>query len=266
MPSCDVPDFDVLELRTSPFPSSSIPKNLKLKPTELVPSLRKAIEDLLFRAIQSKNVDEYRVARDRDIAEYVVLGKAISNFIQSNVGVVVYSELIDKALISNEAFLKSRGFDVLGAVATNEALFHFVTIRKTYELIKGIIAKLKLPEHASEKMTEDRSLSKRCWSAALWVNYHYEVVLMAVAKKSPMPGDVLIEVLRGLKFSDIAYSCAKQAYLLRYPDKVPHKYYKNEHPCDHTGRGSVEEIASDAIEMYDDWAPYRERVNKLLSQ
>jgi hypothetical protein len=133
-------------------------------------------------------------------------------------------------------------------------------MRKTYEFLRGIINKVKLDE--AEKRDEDRSLGKRCMGASLWASYHYEFLLTAVSKKTRLPNDVLREALGGLKFADIAYTTAKQGYLLRYPENARHKHYTEEHPCDHVAHGHVEEIAADALQEFEDWAPYRERANK----
>jgi hypothetical protein len=260
MSPCDAPDLEALDKSTTPFPFSSIPRRLKLKPAELVPALRKAVDDLILRSLKSKDAAEFRRIREHDIGEYASFVRALSTFVLTNVDDATHTKIINETLTANEHRLKLSGLDVIGIDATNEALFYFVTMRKTYELVRDIRSKLQLTE--SQSVAEDRSLSKRSSEASLWVTYHYEFLLAAVAKKNQLPSDVLREALEGLKFADIAYTCAKQAYLLRYPEKALHKYYAAEHPCDHAEHGSTEEIAADSLKTFDEWAPYRERANK----
>jgi hypothetical protein len=257
---CDAPDLEALEKSSTPFPFSSVPRNLKIEPAELIPALRRAIDDLIKRQLKSKDVAEFRRIREHDIAEYAAFVKALSSFVLTKVDRTTHTKIVNSTLTANEHRFKLSGLDVIGIDATNEALFYFVTMRKTYDFVRGILGKLKLAE--PHCIAEDRSLSKRCSESSLWVTYHYEFLLATVARKNRLPNDVLREALEGLKFSDIAYTCAKQGYLLRYPEKALHKFYAAERPSDHAEHGSTEEIAADALRTFDDWAPYRERANK----
>jgi hypothetical protein len=260
MSPCTAHDFEAIERPTTPFPFNRIPSNLKIKPAELVPALRKAIDNIILHASKCKDAAEFRSVRQHDMDEYSTLIQALSKFVFANVDRATHAKLVEETLSSNEQRFKVSALDVIGIDAANEALFYFVTMRKTFDLVRSIMNKSELDE--KEKFAEDRSLSKRCSDSALWFSYHYEIILAAVSKRHRLPNDILRQTLDGLKFADIAYTAAKQGYLLRYPEKARHKYYANEHPCDHVGRGNIEQIAEDSIKNFDDWAPYRERANK----
>jgi hypothetical protein len=219
---CEARELEALEESRAPFPFTSIPSNLKLQPAELVPALRSAINDLISRPLKSVDGNDFSKIRERDIGEYSTFVKALSIFVLTNVDFDTRTKIVDKTVTDNEQRFKLSGLDVIGIDATNEALFHFVTMRKTNDFVRAIVSKLALS--GQEKVREDRSLSKRCSEASIWAFYHYEFLLAAVAKRKQLPSGVLREALEGLKFFDIAYTCAKQAYLLRFPEKALNKH------------------------------------------
>ena len=64
----------------------SIPDDLELRPAELAPALRDAIDRLLQRAVNSNGLDDFRKAREEHISEYSSYVKALSNFVLQSVG------------------------------------------------------------------------------------------------------------------------------------------------------------------------------------
>jgi len=260
MVPCATPELDALEAPVAPLPINSVPSEFKLKPSELVPLLRQQIDELIIRAIKSNNLEDFRKIRERDIGEYNAFVIAISRFVTANLDASAEKKLILGTLTSHEQWFRQNGPDVLGVDAVNQALFHLITYRKAYQFISELKIAAKLTEPL--EIAEDCSLAKRCYMAASWVWYHYELLLVAPNKKLPPSNDVLKEILNSLKFVDIMYSCAKRAYLLRYPEKSPHRFFSEEHPCDNVSQGSVEAIASDALNEFNSWADSRERANK----
>lgn len=247
-------DVAALEKPTVPFPFPSVPKALGRDASQIAFTIRKVLDDLVLRALKTKTVDAFRETRNRDFREFCLFVKALSEFVKTNTDPTTGGRLALEGMRSDECEFRTEAVKVIGSNATNEALFHLVTFRKTFELVFAIVTK----EIDSEV---DRAAARQCTHATLWVGYHYECMLALARKHIAVSNEVLQELLSSLAVADVAYTAARQGYQLRYPEKQLHKFQAGK-PSEHKSHGDAEKIASDSLEEYEAWGPARDRANK----
>ncbi len=247
-------DVAVLEKPTVPFPFPSIPSALTNDATTIAFNIRKVLDQIIFRALTSRTVDEFRKTRNRDFREFCTFSKALSEFITKSTNPCAGGRLSLDGMHANECEFQTSAPGLIGLNAANEALFHFITLRKVFELVYAIIAR--------DCDTEiDRVAAKHCMYASLWVTYHYECLLVLCKKRLSISDEILRELFSSLAIADVAYIAAKQGFQPRYPERQLHKF-QTAKPSGNRPHGDVETISEDALRVYEEWAPSRDRANK----
>jgi hypothetical protein len=245
-------DVSALEEPMVPFPFSSIPA--RLSGDGIAVALRDLLDRLLMKALTSQTVEEFRGARRHDFREFCTYARALSQFVTSSTNPRAGGRLSLEGMRANELEFRESAPAVIGMKAASEASFHFVTLRKVFEMVYAMIAR--------ECDTElDRVAAKKCGHASLWVTYHYECLLLSSRKGLPIAEEPLRELLSSLAIVDVAYIAATQGFQPRFPERQLHGFPAGP-PSANLPSGEVETIAEDALRVYQAWGPSRDRANK----
>lgn len=247
-------DLAALEKPTVPYPFPSVPKGLNHDASKVAFSIRKVLDDIIVRALKSRTLEDFRLTRNHSFREFCIFVRALSELVRTNTDPCTGGKLALEEMRSDECEFRASAPRVIGSNATNEALFHLVTLRKTFELVHAIVAR----ELDSEL---DRAAARQCMNATLWVGFHYECALALARKQISVSKEVLQELLASLAVVDLAYVAARQGYQLRYPEKQLHKFQATQ-PSANMAFGDVEKIFADSLQEHEAWAPSRDSANK----
>jgi len=223
--SCQVIDFEKLERPIAPFSIAAaseedVSSKLSTPRSGLVRSAKGEILSLVMRLVVCPSAELFRQERAKVFGQYSLLLKAISKMVLSETDALVHQQLVQATISNEEEAVKAQAAaDLFSTEVRGEILLSIGTLRRAYRLIPQILA-IEITE-ADQRFAEDNKLAKAFGTSALWCGLHIDCLMAAIHIGSVFSGEVLTELLGGLRYAVRAYAFAREGYRLRYPDAEP---------------------------------------------
>jgi hypothetical protein len=199
-------------------PSKKSARELSVSAGELFQGIKRVLDNLLLRAIESRTAAEFEATRDAVFPDYYKTVAALSNLAR----VIVPAQVLDRLAVESfselEADLREQGLARFGAVARDQAVFTVWTLRKTNRLISMIAAAGPVPEDqrtADKKFAVEFSLNSR------YSQFHLDCLIASMHFDKAINPEVLTEICEGLRTAVNAYGLIRQGVDLRLTREEP---------------------------------------------
>jgi hypothetical protein len=200
------------------LPSKRTAGELSGHVVEVFNGITALVDSLLLRAVEARNIEEFRAARHAIFGDYARAVVSLSGLVQMVVPKPTIERLLGESFCEMEAEFKEQGLARFGAVAKEQAIFTVWTLRRTGGLIAKIIASGPVPKVLYQ---EDSKIASEFSAATAWTQFHLDCLVCAIRFDKKIQLDVLAEIQDGLRSVVNAYGLARRGLVLRSPAQEP---------------------------------------------
>jgi hypothetical protein len=186
-----------------------VPANVR----EVIDGMLSVLDGLLHGTLEARTGAEFDERAPEAFRKYAALALSLAKFVRVAVDASVAEALSQDSLRALDAEFKAGGAAQFGQLAQSQVLFTIWTFRKTNDLISAF----STTPAASGQAKQDAEYAAHYLAHGLRSQFALDCLAAALRTGAPVFPEVLDNLVEWLRNAVNAYSFARQAFDLRFP-------------------------------------------------